>query len=680
MLRGTHPGVYTREIPSGVRSIAGVPTAIAAFVGPSKTGIDMRPIRVLNFGDFERSHGGLSSDSEMSYGVMHFFQNGGGEALIVRVPFQGAVKAKMTADRVAGGASVVFEALSSGTGGKNVFLDIETAPNAGKQFSVAVTHGATGVRESYSGVSTAATSLAYAKAVINDPDLGSKLVAIDLTANADPPAPTGTTATIQSVPTFFANTSAVAAADMTIKLSLTKVDDGGSKVDVVTDAEVLVIAKDEEMPRTHLGLARLLERKINQYLGSQNAGIEIEVSFLDFKGPAGQSLGQSLRFRTKVVSFQTTSGGGKVTEHPAPDGIVTVASGAKPAGANDKLFPVYGLAAAVPNVSRYRLGKTYAAGLSKSSSPTAGSDGTAAPTSNAMIDGINVLRQTDLFNLVCLPDAVRPKADDPLSPFYTNYSDIYDAARQICENRRAFLLVDTPPNVQDVNAAQAWKTTAFNVRTSHAAAYYPRLKMSDPLNPGSLRAYPPSGSMAGVMARTDANRGVWKAPAGIDAAMAGVYAPEIVMSDEDHGLLNPVGLNCFRKFPIYGSVAFGARTLAGADEEASEWKYVPVRRTALYILESLRRGLTWVVFEPNDEPTWSAIRMNVTAFMQGMFRQNAFQGRNPRDAFLVKCDSETTPQADINLGMVNVVVGFAPLKPAEFVFITLQQLAGQAQK
>jgi phage tail sheath protein FI len=185
--------------------------------------------------------------------------------------------------------------------------------------------------------------------------------------------------------------------------------------------------------------------------------------------------------------------------------------------------------------------------------------------------------------------------------------------------------------------------------------------------------------MAGVFARTDANRGVWKAPAGIDATIANVYAPAVLLSDDQHGVLNPVGVNCLRQFPIYGSVVFGARTLAGSDAEASQWKYVPVRRTALYILESLRRGLTWVTFEPNDEPLWGQIRMNVGAFMQGMFRQGAFQGKSPRDAYLVKCDSETTQQADINLGIVNVVVGFAPLKPAEFVFITLQQLAGQAQ-
>jgi len=124
-------------------------------------------------------------------------------------------------------------------------------------------------------------------------------------------------------------------------------------------------------------------------------------------------------------------------------------------------------------------------------------------------------------------------------------------------------------------------------------------------------------------------------------------------------------------------VVWGARTLDGADVLASEWKYVSVRRLALNIEESLFRGTQWVVFEPNDEPTWAQIRLNLGAFMQNLFRQGAFQGQSPRDAYFVKCDKETTTQDDINRGVVNVVVGFAPLKPAEFVVIKIQQIAGQ---
>jgi hypothetical protein len=151
------------------------------------------------------------------------------------------------------------------------------------------------------------------------------------------------------------------------------------------------------------------------------------------------------------------------------------------------------------------------------------------------------------------------------------------------------------------------------------------------------------------------------------------------MNDDENGELNPLGINCLRTFPVYGNIVWGARTLRGADVLGDEYKYVPVRRTALFIEESLYRGLKWVVFEPNDEPLWGQIRLNVGAFMQGLFRQGAFQGTSARDAYFVACDKSTTTQNDINLGIVNVVVGFAPLKPAEFVVLKIQQLAGQIQ-
>jgi hypothetical protein len=181
------------------------------------------------------------------------------------------------------------------------------------------------------------------------------------------------------------------------------------------------------------------------------------------------------------------------------------------------------------------------------------------------------------------------------------------------------------------------------------------------------------------MARTDATRGVWKAPAGTEAALRGTQGLSVKLTDGENGQLNPLGINSLRSFPIIGRVVWGARTLRGADQLADEYKYIPVRRLALFIEESLFRGTQWVVFEPNDEPLWSQIRLNIGAFMQNLFRQGAFQGSSPRDAYFVKVDSETTTQNDINLGIVNIVVGFAPLKPAEFVVIKIQQIAGQIE-
>jgi len=213
--------------------------------------------------------------------------------------------------------------------------------------------------------------------------------------------------------------------------------------------------------------------------------------------------------------------------------------------------------------------------------------------------------------------------------------------------------------------------------TINAAFYYPWLLAPDPKQEGRPRAFPPGGAVAGIYARTDATRGVWKAPAGTDASLSGVIGVTLPMTDGENGVLNPLGVNCIRRFPVYGTVVWGARTLRGNDEIGSEWKYVPVRRTALFIEESLYRGLKWVVFEPNDEPLWAQIRLNVGSFMNDLFRQGAFQGQTPKDAYFVKCDKDTTTQSDINRGIVNIIVGFAPLKPAEFVVLSIQQMAGQ---
>ena len=288
--------------------------------------------------------------------------------------------------------------------------------------------------------------------------------------------------------------------------------------------------------------------------------------------------------------------------------------------------------------------------------------------------GIFALRKTDLFNLLCIP----PDARDGDTP-----ASVYSGALDFCVQRRAMLIVDslaawksTNDIVKNNNAA----LTGLNLtgeRARNAALFFPRLIEPDPRRDGQLDTFAASGAIAGLMARTDSNRGVWKAPAGVDAAISGVQALSVSLTNEENGQLNPLGVNCLRSMPIIGSVAWGARTLRGADLLADEYKYIPVRRTALYIEESLYRGLQWVVFEPNDEPLWAQIRLNVGAFMHNLFRQGAFQGSSPRDAYFVKCDKESTTQNDINLGIVNVVVGIAPLKPAEIVIIKLQQMAGQ---
>ncbi len=290
--------------------------------------------------------------------------------------------------------------------------------------------------------------------------------------------------------------------------------------------------------------------------------------------------------------------------------------------------------------------------------------------------GIYALDRADIFNLLCIPapDSKGAASSDP------HYSTVYTAAATFCkEKRRAMLIVD-PPNDWNSPSGAAGSIDSLSLsRNENAAIYYPLIRSPDPEEDSRYRTFAPCGVVAGVIAKTDAQRGIWKAPAGIDAILTGV--PELVykMTDEENGSLNPLGINCLRVMPGVGRVVWGARTLKGADRLANQWKYLPVRRTALYIEESLYRGTQWAVFEPNDEPLWAQIRLNVGAFMQDLFLKGAFQGSTPKEAYLVKCDRETTTQYDIDRGIVNIVVGFAPLKPAEFVMIKIQQLAGQRE-
>lgn len=283
-----------------------------------------------------------------------------------------------------------------------------------------------------------------------------------------------------------------------------------------------------------------------------------------------------------------------------------------------------------------------------------------------------------VFNLLCLPaaaglaDATPPDPDKPSAA----YLDAMAKAAAYCQAHRAFLLVDPPVEVSGEAHLLKWFGAAGGLASPNAAFYYPRLLIVDSQNGGRLRNVGPSGTVAGIMARTDATRGVWKAPAGTDSLLTGASLAA-TLTDGEQGALNPIGINVLRTFPVFGPIVWGARTLYGADQRASEWKYIPVRRTALFIEESLFQGLRWVVFEPNDEPLWAQIRLNVDTFMNGLYRQGAFQGASAAQAYMVKCDATTTTQGDIDRGVVNVIVGFAPLKPAEFVILKIQQLAGQ---
>jgi hypothetical protein len=431
-------------------------------------------------------------------------------------------------------------------------------------------------------------------------------------------------------------------------------------------------------PLSLAGYAAQIQSALNSALSIGLPGASVQVSAINWWGAP------ALRLNGVIPSY--------------PDAVfqfVAPPSGDSDLAAQLGLNPTSPTTLAVQNVGHYALGTgdlfplTPPATFATQTSSVAGTDGatpTALPWTADLIGdpgaftGIYALEKVDLFNILCIPDATRALSGSPstLDPT-VDPNAIYSAAIAYCDQRRAFLLLDAPPNINTAAAAVDWKTTLLTVNDPNGAAYFPRLRLPDAQNNYQLRTFAPCGVVAGLYARIDGTRGVWKAPAGTEATLSGVQTMTYKLTDNEQGSINPLGLNCARIFPVYGPVMWGARTLVGADVEASQWKYVPVRRIALYIEESLYRGTKWVVFEPNDEPLWASIRLNVTAFMDALFRKQAFQGQTADQAYFVKCDSDTTTQADIDLGIVNILVGFAPLQPAEFVVITISQMSGQAQ-
>jgi uncharacterized protein len=651
----TYPGVYIEEVPSGVRTITAVATSVAAFVDFFPRGPLDRAVRIFNQGDFEREFGGLHAQSEAGYGIQQFFANGGSEAWVVRVAGAGAATARtvIMSAPAGGGASLTIDAASPGAWGNALRVRVDFATqDPATQFNLTVTEYASVggtlrpvATELFRNLTLDSTSSSYVQRVVDE---GSRLVRIAAAGNPLPQRNGTLSGDLSTFP---------AAGDFPIAKPSLKVTIGaeGPQAAVLT-------AK----PANLLEARALLESALRAAKPDSPAFAEATV--------------QAAQNRLLVRAGPTTAPTDRVTFEAMSAPLVPPAA-AEDAGtvAALKLNSAGGVEA---NVQEYPLG--YAGSRTAAlNTGVAGADG-GAPGGTALIGdlnaktGIHALEEVDTFNLLCIPRAANARgiAGDLTA---TEAQAVMSVATSYCERRRAFFLMDTPVGIDDPQEIREWLDDNATLRHRNAALYFPRLRIPDPLDNFRLRTIGASGTIAGLCARIDANRGVWKAPAGTEATLRNVAELDDLLSDQENGTLNPLGINCLRSFPVYGNVCWGARTLEGADTQASEWKYVPVRRLALMLEESLFRGTQWVVFEPNDEPLWSQIRLNIGAFMQNLFRQGALKGRSPREAYFVKCDSETTTQNDIDLGVVNIVVGFAPLKPAEFVILRIQQLAGQIE-
>jgi uncharacterized protein len=653
-VRPTYPGVYIEEVPSGVRTIVGVATSVGAFVDYFARGPMNRAIQLLSFADFEREFGGLDILSEASYGIQQFFLNGGSEAWVIRTAAAGTFDAAQIElrDNPTGGAPLSLRLTAGrlmrgvpvedpGTWGNFIRADVdyETVDPA-NLFNLVITEvSPSGTQqplrtETFRNLSMTSTNLNFVEDVVNE---ASRMVQASALGNTRP-AQTGTisgplnAATLTgTLPPFQFQAQITGDIPRTATLARAPIGAGAAALqDARTLLEAAIRNASPNDPRYSNATVQLI--------GGQ---------FRVVTGRAGDPAVAGSAFNPNLtITFTEATG-------------VTAAD--------------LGLFGVTPNVQQYSLG--VGAGGAQAN-PVVGVNG-GLPGAADLIGvrlnktGIFALEDVNLFNILCIPRAAELAAPEPLT--------VYSTVEPYCLERRAFLIVDIPENINTVPEMKDWLETNANLRNRNAAVYFPRVRIADPLDAFRPRDVAPSGTMAGIYARTDNERGVWKAPAGIDATLRNVVELSYVLTDPENGVLNPLGINCLRNFPVYGNVGWGARTLDGADVQASEWKYLPVRRLALFLEESLYRGTKWVVFEPNDEPLWAQIRLNVGAFMQNLFRQGAFQGRTPREAYFVKCDKETTTQNDINLGIVNILVGFAPLKPAEFVILKISQIAGEIQ-
>ncbi len=666
----TYPGVYIEEVPSGVRTIRGVATSIAAFLDFFPKGPMNKAVQILNMGDFERELGGLDSRSEAGYAIQQFFANGGTEAWVVRLASEDPNDSSNTPTRAQvfiaeqtavapapnlvaaeAAATLTVSAVDEGIWGSRLRVAIDPDVPKPDEFNLIVTeYQSVGGRvvpvrqEVFRNLSMDGTKANFAGKKVNDPNQGSKLVRSTAKSTLPPDPPPLSNGT-------FSDGHPGDPPSITLSAS--------PEVNVTVTDWVTPITPPAPLPLDLPAGPHPLTAVAPALEAAIRAGIPDNPVF---SGATVDVIGNRLRILAgpgsprNRVTFTPTTASDEMAFTNNPDATVNSTEYTlEGTGLADtaQIFAVEGRDGVTPNAADL---------IGNLSSKT----------------GIYALEDVDLFNLLCVPrTAVVDGSPDALTPVQA--SAVITVAETYCEERRAFFLMDTPVGVDTPQEIKNWLAGNPTLRHRNAALFYPRVRVPDPLDDFRLRAFGPSGTIAGLCARTDASRGVWKSPGGTEASLRNVSELDYVLTDAENGVLNPLAINCLRTFPVYGHISWGARTLAGADQQASEWKYIPVRRLALFLEESLYRGTKWVVFEPNDEPLWAQIRLNVGAFMNNLFRQGAFQGQTPQEAYLVKCDGETTTQNDINLGIVNIVVGFAPLKPAEFVIIKIQQLAGQIQ-
>lgn len=642
-----HPGVYLEEVAGGAKPIDAVATSVTAFIGEAARGPIAEPILVHSFDEYEAMFGSLvGEDDVMGLAAAAFYRNSGKDAYFVRVADDASASTKRASLDLEGeGASkpLTLEAVDPGAWGNDLYARIvkpdATAPRFTLEVGRLAKRGAIEVfvaDETFGGLTMNERDASYAPTVVNTTSRLVRLQLNDVSAALQPGTLTSGpiakdndvfSKAITTDKTLTVNLDGLGARTIRIsaaalKLKGTNNAQDGQAIAAAIQAAVRVIAPAQEPFKSFTATYTLGAETGNFVLTSPKSGSS-SVDVHDI-GTDPASLARLLAL--DPAHARSSSGAAKIVPKSFPTGGVEAAAlgggAAGPAGQDD-----------------------YRTAFSR-------------------------LKKVRDINIVVLPGQA-------LAADGSGNAAIAEALAHCNELGNRMLIVDPPAGAELASAAAV---DALQLPTStYSALYYPWIKIPNPLyNPDTnatasrtLRVAP-SAFAAGMWSRIDARRGIWKAPAGVEAQLIGVAGLEFEVGDGEQDQLNPLGVNCLRKLPSFGAVIWGARTLATKADPP--WRYIPVRRTAIMIEQSIYNDIQWAVFEPNDHRLWSSLRVNIGAFMDSLFRAGAFQGEKASDAYFVRCGlGDTMTQGDIDRGQVIVVVGFAPLKPAEFVIVRIQQ-------
>jgi phage tail sheath protein FI len=647
----SYPGVYIEEVSSGVRPIAAASTSTPAFIGLAEMGSDTEAKRITSWIEFQRYYGTFINGSFLAASVFQFFNNGGQQCYIVRVTHSDAVKADVSVlnRALAPVAGLKFLAKNKGAWGNYLYMQIENGTHdPGNEFKISIRKQkiVDVVPEDFLNIPTLevhddlSMDINATNYVVNVLNQNSNIIDAEVL---------GTNTSLQS---------GIHRGGYNPSVPITT--NRNFQINVDYDGFQLVELPATSADSTDLSaIATAIRDKVRALTRKKTSTLSVAFTAFDC---TVETIGTNQRL---VMKSGTNTGSGTENtmssiriQNASTNNVATLLRlGESNGGQSEDALAVRRPA----NADTIQIGDA-ASENPVTGSPTLGTDGTAALTELSFSAGFDLLNKITDFSLLAVPD------------FGTEA--MFDLGVSYCQNRTlqdVFYIGHMYDHTDAPDEAETFRKT-LTKPNSYGAVYFPWVKSLDPSgNSTEPILLPPSGYIAGLFARIDASRGVWKAPAGTEATLSGAVGLARDLTDVEQGNLNRININCLRRFTSSGIVSWGARTVTSDPE----YNYVPVRRMAIMLRVSIYNGIQWAVFEPNDDGLWSQLRLNIGSFMMTLFRQGAFQGKMPSEAFFVKCDKETTTQDDINLGIVNVLVGFAPLKPAEFVVVKISQKAGQ---